>query len=89
VQSIARLRRPPPLNKVTPTGFEPDSAKACSKSSYSDPARAGVAHLYANQLDSTPIDPDLATVIQVWPMLPEAMRRAVLEMVREALPDAT
>jgi hypothetical protein len=35
--------------------------------------------------ECTPISPDLATVINAWPTLPDATRQAVLAIVRNAL----
>jgi len=69
---------------MTPTGFEPNSLKAWEGSGCNDPAQRGVAELYANQPDSTLIDPDLATVVQAWPRLPDEARRRVLAIVEAA-----
>jgi hypothetical protein len=33
-----------------------------------------------------PFDPDLARVVEAWPKLPEAIRRAMLAMVKSAAP---
>ena len=75
-------------SRVTPTGFEPvsvsgDEGRTCTKKD-----SAGVADLYANQPDSTVIDPDLATVVRAWPGLPEATRAGIVAMVRAATGDA-
>jgi hypothetical protein len=34
--------------------------------------------------ESPPTDPDLALVVHVWPALPEAARRQILGIIREA-----
>jgi hypothetical protein len=34
--------------------------------------------------ESTPIDPDLATIIDAWPTLPEAVRQQVVGFVKAA-----
>jgi hypothetical protein len=81
LQHSSFIPYPPP---VTPTGFEPNSTSACSESGYGNPTGAGVAHLYANQPDSNLIDPDLATVVEAWPALPEATRASIVTMIRAA-----
>jgi len=34
--------------------------------------------------ENTPIDPDLAAVVDAWPKLPEAIRAGILAMIRAA-----
>src|SRR5262249_37780730 len=49
----------------------------------SDDGAPGVALCLA-QTEETPIDPDLLRVVQAWPDLPDAIRRAVLALVSSA-----
>ena len=74
-----RISREARDKRMTPTGLEP--ARQYSISSDSGTCAAPGAALGP---DFGPIDPDLASVIDAWPSLPESNREAILAIVRSA-----
>jgi hypothetical protein len=71
------------VDKVEPRGIEPLAASAERKSSKglapTDPQP--LAQTLARE---TSIDPELARVIEAWPDLPQAIRRALLALIDTA-----
>jgi hypothetical protein len=65
--------------KVVREGFEP----AQQYSSFGD-SNVCAANFNAVEANSGLIDPDLATIIEAWPSLHEAVRANILAMVRPA-----
>jgi hypothetical protein len=65
-------------------GFEPPTVNPNQGSGLEDSCYAGAAKSGAVFADSSPIDPDLAKIIDAWPNLPEAIRAGILAMVRAA-----
>ena len=65
------------LVRVGRTGLE-HLAKTTGKTSDS---KASGAESGASEADSVDSDPDLQRLIDVWPTLPEAIRRAIMAMV--------
>ena len=58
-----------------------DSASAENKATY-DVQKPGTALTPDNFDQKTPSDPDLQSIIEAWPSLPEPLRAAVLAIVR-------
>lgn len=71
--------------KVPPVGLEPTGSITQIESEKKVVAIAIIplAHPLARE---TPIDPDLARLIDAWPTLPDAMRAGIVAMVRAATP---
>ncbi len=57
------------------------SSKRCKSSDSDRGGSAGGAESGASESDSGDSDPDLARLIDRWPGLPEAIRRAIMAMV--------
>ena len=66
---------------MTPTGTE----HTANSSGNQGIAVQGGAKSGALSGDSAPIDPDLLAVVAAWPTLPQAVRRQVVAMVKEAV----
>ena len=69
---------------VVPTGFEPDDVTPSQPEDLGQTLNQRAAECAAVGDDSSPIDPDLAQVIEVWSTLPPAIREAILAMLRAA-----
>jgi len=69
---------------VVPTGFEPDDVTPSAAADLRHTPNQRAAECAAVGDDSSPIDPDLAQVIEVWDSLPPAIREAILAMLRAA-----
>ena len=65
-------------------GLELDSATPCGQRDLGKPPNPRAAKSGAVDARELPLHPDLAVVVDAWPSLPEAARRAVLRIVREA-----
>ena len=69
---------------VVPTGFEPGDVTPYQPEDLRHTPNQRAAECAAVGDDSSPIDPDLAQVIEVWDSLPPAIREAILAMLRAA-----
>jgi len=67
--------------QLTLTGFEPDSVTSQQDSTLGQIANNSAAKSDAVVANSTPIDPNLASLIDVWPSLLPQIRRAILALV--------
>ncbi len=65
-------------------GFDAVSVTACPDNSIQQSQNQGEAESEAVSPNSTPIDPDLAAVVEAWPGLPSAIKTGILAMVRAA-----
>ena len=81
--SAARCERPLP-GSVVPTGFEPGDVTHSQPTDLRQTLNQRAAECAAVGDDSSPIDPDLAQVIDAWDSLPPAIREAILAMLRAA-----
>ena len=68
---------------VVPTGFEPGDVTPSESTDLRQTLNQRAAECAAVD-DSSPIDPDLAQVIEAWDSLPPAIREAILAMLRAA-----
>ena len=68
------------LSRVPPRG-NAHGAETSGKSGFPSGQRAKRS---AIELETPPIDPDLAAVVDAWPKLPEAIRAGILAMIRAA-----
>ncbi len=66
---------------MTPTGFEPVSTTTDPTRALRQTPSAGAAKSGAILPENTRTDPRLASLIAIWPRLPESTRRAIMEMV--------
>jgi len=69
---------------VVPTGFEPDDVTPSESTDLRQTPNQRAAECAAVGDENAPIDPDLAQVIEVWDILPPAIREAILAMLRAA-----
>ena len=69
---------------VVPTGFEPGDVTPSESTDLRHTRNQRAAECAAVGDDSSPIDPDLASVIEVWDTLPPAICEAILAMLRAA-----
>ena len=69
---------------MVPTGFEPGDVTPIQSQDLRQTPNQRAAECAAVGDDSSPIDPDLAQVIEVWSTLPPAIREAILAMLRAA-----
>jgi len=69
---------------VVPTGFEPGDVTPSESTDLRQTPNQRAAECAAVGDDSSPIDPELAQVIEAWPTLPPAIREAILAMLRAA-----
>jgi hypothetical protein len=63
-------------------GLELDSVTPCSEGDLGKPAQPHAAESGVIGARETPIDPDLAVVVEAWPTLPEATRRAIVGLMQ-------
>ena len=68
---------------MEPGGIEPraGSTKRCKDRGSTPAHNQGGAESGAVENDTAPTDPELAKVIETWPSLPEAIKRAILAMI--------
>jgi len=69
---------------VVPTGFEPGDVTPSESTDLRQTPNQRAAECAAVGDDLSPIDPELASVIEVWDTLPPAIREAILAMLRAA-----
>lgn len=69
-------------------GIRADSSNDNQHNDLGNSPQSRAAAGAAIQAKIDPIDPDLAELVARWPTLPEAVRRRLLEIVREAAGDA-
>jgi len=69
---------------VVPTGFEPGDVTHREPEDLRQTPNQRAAECAAVGDDSSPIDPELAYMIEIWPTLPPAIREAILTMLRAA-----
>ena len=81
--SATRCERPLP-GSVVPTGFEPGDVTPSQPTDLRQTLNQRAAECAAVGADLLPINPELASVIEVWPTLPPAIREAILAMLRAA-----
>jgi len=67
-----------------PVGHEPGSAGASGRKHLRASGKSGGAESGADSPKTPCIDPELAKVIDAWPMLPEAIRAGIVAMVKAA-----
>ena len=69
---------------VVPTGFEPGDVTHSEPMDLRQTPNQRAAECAAVGDDLLPINPELASVIEVWDTLPPAIREAILAMLRAA-----
>ena len=69
---------------VVPTGFEPGDVTPSVPEDLRQTPNQRAAECAAVGDDLLPINPELASVIEVWDTLPPAIREAILAMLRAA-----
>jgi hypothetical protein len=70
---------------VEPRGIEPLTSFPQSESVQQDATKAA-PHLAHSLARETPIDPDLALLVERWDALPEALRAGIVAMFKTAQP---
>ena len=66
---------------MTPTGFELDSTTPVLGTNLGNPSSPRAANSGAVSAVSSPIDPDLARVVDAWPGLPKDLKSAILALL--------
>ena len=64
------------------TGLERGSVTSCEDKHLQNPGHGGAAKPGAFDRESTATGPDLQTVVDAWPTLPEPVRAGIVAMVR-------
>jgi len=75
------------LDVLGVTGLELDSVTHRKPKHLQNPPESGGAESGAVSGGLVHIDPDLAHLINAWPDLPDAIKEAILAMVKAACPD--
>ena len=66
-------------------GRRPVYPTGCNLNALHDDIPAMVAPVVADQVETTPADPDLVRLIEAWPRLPEAVRAGIVAMLNATL----
>jgi hypothetical protein len=70
--------------ELTPTGFGPTNATTDDGSKLGNPPPTGAAQSGAVYADPAPCDPDLARLIDAWPLLPFHVKTAMMALAAVA-----
>lgn len=73
-----------PLEQLGDTGLEPVDVNTCKQKNLRNSPIESAAESGAVESQKHEIDPDLAKIIVAWPGLPEAAKKYILAIIREA-----